>query len=283
MSIRDILQKLENAEQRFAGTVFLSPIIGNNQITVRIADVICKLQVESLKEKEFTGWAVLRSISTSKAQFIRKATLAERVKYLTLFPRVQFILLQKEKAHWNGMQAHRGDTRFKIDGIVPILLPEEGLNQFESIDTRFDGNLFWFERRTAGSDPSIAAYLRKRLADRLQDLLPPSARSLHKKGLTREQREAYSLMRELLVRSETGTVEVRLSKALTHGQATLRSYTERGDTYSVEYDVDGVRHRSVVNKSDLTVLTAGICLAGEDQKFDLTSLVSVLREANKQD
>jgi hypothetical protein len=72
--------------------------------------------------------------------------------------------------------------------------------------------------------------------------------------------------------------ERRLREALEHAGATLRDFAERGDVYSVSYTVDGQRHTSIVGKADLGVQTAGICLSGEDRKFDLHSLVGVLRE-----
>ena len=52
-------------------------------------------------------------------------------------------------------------------------------------------------------------------------------------------------------------------------------------TYTVTFTVDGQTHRSTVHKNDLTVLVAGICLSGEDRKFDLQSLVGVIREGSQ--
>ncbi len=72
----------------------------------------------------------------------------------------------------------------------------------------------------------------------------------------------------------------RLSAALGHAGAALGDFSDLGDSFRVTYTVDGQRHTSVVGKNDLTVRSAGICLSGLDEQFDLNSLVGVLRESH---
>ena len=71
-----------------------------------------------------------------------------------------------------------------------------------------------------------------------------------------------------------------LIEALGHAGARYRSYSERGGVYVVHYEIEGRRHVSTVNRDDLSVVTAGVCLSGTDRRFDLTSLVGVLRQAH---
>ena len=77
-----------------------------------------------------------------------------------------------------------------------------------------------------------------------------------------------------------GIFDILLGPALSHAGAQHRSYSERQGVYVVRYEVDGRQHVSTVNRDDLSVVAAGICLSGTDRRFDLTSLVGVLRQAH---
>jgi hypothetical protein len=306
MSIHDLLNRMEAAEKNFVGTQFLAPVVGDGRVAVRIAGVVCQLQVKEGRPRRFHGWAILRALSTSQAAFVRQAGLAEVAAYLRLFPAVRLVLVQPSRRfkpessptddppggslpgllpagrQWLAIPASQSDSRFRIEGPVSLLLAEEGLERFETVVARFDGRLFWYERRDPGRDPTLAAYLRDQLGRLAENNLPPKPETLHKSGLSREERDAYTLAWALHLQATRSQAELRLSEALAHAGAELRSYIERQDAYVVTYEVDGRQHVSTIHADDLSVMTAGICLAGQDHHFDLTSLVGVLRQAGQE-
>ncbi len=269
MGIDDLLNKLEAAEHDFLASEVLAPLLPGQAVTVRIAGIVCQLRVDN---QRFEGWAILQPLSTSRARFVRVARLAEVATYLKLFPATRLVAVLREGRRWYGLAAQKGDSRFHLDRPAPIWLAEEGIQPFETVAVRFDGRFFWYERRDPRRNPALAAYLRQAVNEKV------APGDLHKAGLSAEERAAYAWAWSLLEEARKSTVERRLAEALTHAGGHLQAFIERDEAYTITYEVDGSRHVSTVRKNDLTVLTAGICLSGQDQRFDLTSLVGVVRE-----
>jgi hypothetical protein len=271
--LTDALKRLAAAEDRFLASEFLAPVIRGGKVQVRIAGVICTL---SIRPGDFEGWGVFRPTSHFDAELVRPAKLAERQRYLELFPLVRLILVDQREDQWFALPAHQADSRIRVEGAIPVRLVEEA-QLFEVIETRFDGAQFWYVGPDTRWDPAMASYLRRELAR----LTPPE--KLHRSGLTAEERTAYALnywpRYEASEEAQRSREERRLRSALEHAGAELKDYVERRDVYTVTYEVDGQRHVSAVAKKDLSVQVAGICLSGEDHKFDLQSLVGVIREA----
>ncbi len=271
--LTDALKRLAAAEDRFLASEFLAPVILGGKVQVRIAGVICTLNI---RPADFVGWGVFWPTSHSDAELVRPAKLAERQRYLELFPLIRLILVDQREDQWFALPAHPSDSRFRVEGAIPVRLVEEA-QLFEVIEARFDGTQFWYAGSDARWDPAMASYLRQELAR----LTPPE--KLHRSGLTAEERTAYALnywpRYEASEEAQRSREERRLRSALEHAGAELKDYVERRDVYTVTYEVDGQRHVSAVAKKDLSVQVAGICLSGEDQKFDLQSLVGVIREA----
>ena len=272
--LTDALSRLAAAEERFLASEFLAPVIRGGHVQVRIAEVICTLHIQP---GDFEGWGVFRPSSHSEVALVRQAKLTERQRYLELFPLVRLILAEKRNEIWLAMPAHRADSRFQIDGLIPVQLVEDA-QQFEVVEARFDGAHFWYAGADARWDPAMASYLRQELAQ----LTPPE--KLHRSGLTAEERAAYAQSYwprfEATEEARRSREEQRLSGALAHAGAELKEFVERKDVYTVTYEVDGQRHVSAISKKDLSVQVAGICLSGQDENFDLQSLVGVIREAH---
>jgi hypothetical protein len=273
--LRNTLERLAAAEERAFASEFLAPMLRGGVVQVRIVGVVCQLKV---KPDDFEGWGVFRPISPTTAELVRPAWLAERRQYLDLLPLLRMIVCLRQNDQWLAVPAHQADNRFRIDGLVPLRMVEEA-QLFEVLLTRFDGAHCWYDAPDPRRDPAAASYLR----DALSRMVEPE--QLSRPGLTAEERAAYMInyapRLEAELEARRDRVEERLRAALSHASAEFRGYQERGDVYRVTYDVDGRRHVSVVDRQDLSVQVAGICLSGEDRHFDLQSLVGVLREAQE--
>ncbi|HVK13075.1 MAG TPA: hypothetical protein VM597_30260 [Gemmataceae bacterium] len=268
MSVRDLIDRFAAAEQRFRAGEFLAPAVRGGSVFVRVAGVVCRFAAPPA----FRGWGVFRPAGR-RAVLSRRATLAERQQYLDLFPRRPLIPVQSVDGDWLAWPAHQADSRYGPPALVPVLLAE-AVQPFDHVIARFDGSQAWFDRTDDRVDPTAAAYLR----DALAEVRAPER--VDRPRLTAEDRAAYRLAFEMKKAAQRDRTEDRLRDALDHAGAEYRGHVERDDSYRIEFTVDGQRHVSVVNRADLSVQLAGICLSGEDQKFDLSSLVGVLRQAD---
>lgn len=269
----DLLNKLANAENEFFNSQLFSPVLKGSPIKVRIAGIMATLEVT--QPKNFEGWGVFSPTSYKAARFVRAPSMLEKQQYFKLFPPLRLILCRRNNNQWMGVPAHQADTRFKIEGLVPVQLAEE-VQMFDTVKVRFDGTNVWFEQIDPRADLRKSVYLREQLAQ----LTDP--KKIELSGLTHEERNAYFLAYgpalEADIESKRDKDEDRIKDSLRRAGAQYQSYVDRGNTFTVEYLVDGTRHRSVVNKDNLAVESAGICLAGTDRNFDLQSLVGVIRQ-----
>ena len=292
MSLAHIFDRLQAQETAILGTRVLAPILGGRRVTVKIGGIACQLAVDSGER----GWGVLEVQSTTRATWLRAASLSEREKYLALLPAVRFIALERSGDIWHSFPAHAGDARFRLSGVAPI---RGGANAnvqvFDALVARFDGTHFWFEKADARRSPAIAEYLRESLATQIA----PDA--LHKKSLNPEERAAYAYalygppaiessapdnaatpppsFNPLAAIANPNTPDGRLAQSLNHAGGRLVSWMDRGDAYTVTYQFGAQTHTSTVRADDLSIVTSGICLSGRDRDFDLTSLVGVMQQA----
>ena len=269
--VEKLLDLFAAAEQEFLNQEFLAPAVKGGLVHVRINGVVLKLRVEPA---DFEGWGIFLPITHESAMLVREATLAERRRYLQITPKISLILCDRRNGQWAAV-ASGNQQKIKLNATVPVRLVD-GADLFDTIDVGFDGSNFWFDRIDPRADSVTAAWLRSSLAE----LRDPA--KLQRKGLTAQQRVAYVVNHAMTVvareQVRRDSIEQQLREALHHAGAKLDSYVEHKDGYRVTYRSGGRRHVSSVGKRDLTVQVAGICLSGQDRKFDLSSLVGVLNE-----
>ncbi len=279
---KDLIERLAAAEDAFCGRQFIAPAVPGGIVGVRIGEATCQLKIAP---DNFHGFGIFEPISFTEAALVREASLGERKSYLSLFPSISLIATRQWGPSWLCAAASRGDRRFCLDGLIPIQL-SENVDLFDLIEGRFDGNVFWFERTSSRANPRHADRLRKALLDQK----PPA--QVKMSGMTAEHRAAYDFNYRLAVEPKR-KIETesdaeaqdgfnsdlsRVREALSHSGAQFTGMREAHGNLQVSFTVGGRSFTSAVDKENFGLVSAGVCLDGYDNDFDLTSLVGVLRE-----
>lgn len=276
-----MINRLAAEEERVLSRSFVAPVVRGRQVSVRVDGIAYTM---SVVEREFEGWAVLKPAAPKQATVCGAASLEQIKTYLNLLPRFRLVLLEEFDHQLWSLQAHTADSRAQISGPIAIQLAQRP-SRFETVCARFDGTTFWYESADRRRDPSVARALR----DALQADVEPER--LHVLNAVPQEKLAYRMLwirkhpeSGGRVRAGAQTDLQRIEAALNHAGAQLEGFWSNGpDNVSVRYVVDGHTHVSSIRPSDLAVVSAGICLSGQDQNFDLTSLVGVMRESGYDD
>jgi hypothetical protein len=251
---------------------FVSPIFNNRVVATRVDGVLYTFQVPRSKP----GWFKIKPNDTKYARIVGEADLMEIEQYLKYFDRLRLVVAMKKDRVYLAVPDKMNKFGLPPQELIPVFLTDDSVMDFDRILARYDGANFWFERVDTANDPIKSEYLRNNL-ERLLD-----TKSLKCPGLTFEERLAYTLRTTL----DKSLVEDRKKKTfqedVEHAGGKLLRFSEKSDHYSVTYTVDGEQFTSHIAKdSEHRVIAAGICLAGNDRRFDLKSLITVVREAKR--
>lgn len=280
--VRELLKHLAAEEEALRSCLFLAPCVRGGRVHTRVSGLIYSFIVSP---REFEGWAILRPKSEREAQLVEEACLEHISEYLRPFPAARLRLCYRLRGGaWLAYPANQqAQASSPSQCAVPLVLRlvRDG-REFDQVLARSVNGLWWFEELDRRASPLEAESLRQALRSRV------APTELKLKALTPEMRACYVLAYgrgELARESSLGksraafreTDESRLRAALRLGGGELRSFQDRGEFWLVEWLArDRVLHTSAIAKRDLTVISAGICLSGEDEKFDLQSLVGVV-------
>lgn len=271
-NVLDLIDRIGKQELSLTEKTFVSPIFNNTTVATRVAGIVYTFSIPKKKE----GWYQIRPLDAKRARVVGEADLQEIENYLNCLGRVRIVLVMKQDNVFMGIPDKANKFGLSVGNLLPVFLCDDAPMDFDRVIARYDGANFWYERVDQGNDPSKGDYLRTSMAKAVQ----PG--KIQFSGLTLEEKQAYALRlvfdRKLVEEQKKGTIQEDVEFA---GGKFIR-FEEKSDHFSVTYTVDGQQFTSRVTKDPRRmVLTAGLCLAGNDRKFDLKSLISVVREAQQ--
>jgi hypothetical protein len=222
------------------------------------------------------GWWMCQALDAHRAAVVDAAQPWQRGAYLALWPALRLVLVEPLRDDdWVALAFNPADAsqRFAISGPLVVRLVEGG-QPFERVIGRVEGATVWYDEPDRRADPATAELLRDALAAGHE--MPPVA------GLGPGERAGYALLAERRVAAARAAAaartERRLRDALMVGGARLVGYEAGEGVLRVAWERDGQRSVTLVG-ANLDVVSAGICLSGEDRRFDLASIVGVVRDA----
>jgi hypothetical protein len=271
--IRNLLQQIATQEEQFCSTRFLAPCVRGGRIRTRLSGMVYTFLPHP---RQFEGWGIFQALKAQTAVLVEEASLAQIETYLKPFQFFRLRLIQRlQSKTWLAYPVNEADMRQRIGFVRPVSihLVMQGA-AFDQIVARFDGQAWWFESLDRRDDPIVA----ETLHSELKRLTPPEA--LRFKGMTPEMRCTYDLVAQHTEgMSQHCQDKRRLKQALKTGGGELQTFQEHSDYWTVEWTTsDGERHTSAIAKTDLTVISSGICLSGRDRDFDLQSLVGIIED-----
>ncbi|WP_017653332.1 hypothetical protein [Fortiea contorta] len=270
-NIFKLINEIASAEAQLFATQFLAPCVKGGRVRTRVAGMVYTF---SPKPSKFEGWGIFQPLDEKTATVVEAADLLQVTEYLQHFPQIRLRLAHQLRGQtWLAYPVNEADMRQRLQVVKPIAihLVTEGI-AFEQIIARGNGQSWWFEEIDRRTDLAIA----EALQSAFKQMIP--AAKLQFQGITPEIRTVYELATKRIEGfSQPYQDEKRLQKALQMGGGELKQFHDRGDYWTVDWTTaDGVRHSSAIAKTDLTVISSGICLSGYDRNFDLQSLVGVM-------
>jgi hypothetical protein len=268
----NLIDALAHDEAALRGQVFLAPLLGRGRARIRVRGLVYELDVVRAR----TGWWICQMLDARRAALVDAAQPWQRGAYLALWPALRLVLVEPLHGDdWAAVAFNPSDAfqRFAISGPLVVRLVEGG-QPFERVIGRVEGATVWYDELDRRADPATAELLRDALA--AGHATPPIG------GIGVGERASYALLIErrdaAAAAREAARAERRLRDALMVGGARLVGYEASEGVLRVTWERDGQRSVTLVN-ANLDVVSAGICLSGEDQRFDLASIVGVVRDA----
>jgi hypothetical protein len=281
VNINKLINNYTKKEKQLLEQEILAPAIGRGKIFTSLdTGAIYQFNVPI----KFSGWGIFQPVSTIQVRLKRVAQEYERLAYLYRLPHLRCIAINSTNNNkWLVIPKNLSDARqrnFKTEPFE-IYLVDKVVQQFETVLVNTDSSNYWFHGVDRRSSPIIAKGLLKyynEIVDKqswdndITITSSPEEKLAIKIALAKKKVD--SIPKEQLL----------MQQQLSYLGANLVSYSPldtNDNSYQVKYTDDYGEHAVTVGK-DYSIISAGICLSGEDDKFDLASIVKVLQNDDNQ-
>lgn len=269
--VLDLIKQM--GEKEAAMSDFISPIFFNEFVTTRLDGVVYKFKIS----QKTPGWYKVKPINTKQAKTVCNAELHEIDDYLKRLTKIRLIFVMRKDNVFLAIPEKNNNLNLPINQLISVFLFDDTVLDFDKVICRFDGVNFWYHQNDPTNDPSKSMYLR----EQLHKITDP--KKIAFSGLTTEEKIAYTLRTTIDKKLVVDRKKESLKEDVEHAGGKFIDFIEKNDHFSVTYTVDGDSYTSNVSKNEAhSVITAGICLSGEDRKYDLKSLITVMREGQRE-
>lgn len=263
-----LLNKLIKQESEALSREILSPVVHGSPIVVRVNGAALYLRVNP---KKFHGWGVFKYDGNHKsATFIKEPSMQQKRLYLENFPKIRLIICSHNEKMTIGSKLYN-DGRYGFD--ATSIFFAENISLFDVVDVRDCGGRFYYETHARGHS-SYVDVVKNAFAEETS----PDKVNTWEPFLT-----AYRFAYNELIKTKELTIEQRVKQAIHRAGGKYSGFTDRGDTLTVQFVVDGEIFTPTVNSKTLMLENAGICLSGGDRAFDLQSFVHIARQGIRED
>jgi len=274
MDVLSVISKIAAAEGDLLKSTFVAPVVDNEFVA---AHVLGMAYTFSIKKPAEPGWYRFKPKNAKRAKLVGPADTTETEAYLKRLPSIRVVLVSRMKGVYHGIASKANSVGLSWKTIVPVMLVDDFANDFDRVVCRYDGANLWYESVDPSNDPSKGGYLREMFGKYSQPKL------LKYSGLTFEEKSAYSVRFTIDKKFREELQSMSIKGDVEHAGGVYHGFVEKKDHYEVTYSVDGQRYTSFISKDPArTVISAGICLSGGDKAFDLKSLITVMREGQRE-
>lgn len=260
--MQNLLQKLISEEHQVINKEILCPVITGDKVVTRINGIIMSFKPIP---SNFVGWGIFRIKDYKSAIFVEEPSIRQKRLYLEQFPKTQLIICSHNENMTVGAKLHN-DGRYNFDA-TSLFFPNN-ISLFDVIDVRDLNGRFYYEKHSS----RYRAYVdeaKKYFAEETE----PSKVKIWNPFLT-----AYKFAYDELIKVKELTIEQKVKQAIYRAGGKYRGFTDRGETLTVQFTINGETFTPTVNSKTLMLESAGICLSGGDRAFDLQSFVHIARE-----